>query len=112
MPAPLAALGIATAMTFTTEVTSNTASTQIALPLLEAAATRAGADPLAWMVPATIAASCAFMMPVATAPNAIAAEAGGVSPADMATAGLVLNLALAPVVVLLTLVAVPLVFGG
>ncbi len=112
VPTPAAALGIATVMTFTTEITSNTASTQIALPLLEAAAERAGASPLSWMVPATIAASCAFMMPVATAPNAIAVEAGGVSPADMATSGLILNLLLAPVVVVVTLVAVPWVLGG
>lgn len=80
-------------MTFLTELTSNTATSQIVLPLLLAAAPVAGVDPLLWMVPATLSASCAFMMPIATAPNAIASEAGKVSGADMAMAGLVLNLA-------------------
>ncbi len=101
-----AALGIALGMTFVTEITSNTASTQIALPLLAGAAERAGVEPLLWMVPATMAASCAFMLPVATAPNAIAAEAGGVSPTDMATAGFVLNLLLVPWVALVAFVGV------
>ncbi|MEO0601867.1 MAG: SLC13/DASS family transporter, partial [Myxococcota bacterium] len=52
-------------VTFLTELTSNTATTQILLPLLAAGAARAGADPVIWMLPATISASCAFMMPVA-----------------------------------------------
>ncbi len=99
-------------MTFLTELTSNTATSQICLPLLAAGATAAGVAPLMWMVPATVSASCAFMMPVATAPNAIAAEAGGVSPGDMAFAGLVLNLLCAGLASALTLVLVPLVFGG
>jgi solute carrier family 13 (sodium-dependent dicarboxylate transporter), member 2/3/5 len=107
VPGPLTALAVALGMTFVTELTSNTASTQIALPLLAAAAPVAGVNPMAWMLPATLAASCAFMMPVATAPNAIASEAGGVAPSDMALAGLVLNLALAPVVAALAWWAAP-----
>ena len=79
-------------MTFLTELTSNTATSQIVLPLLLAAAPVAGVDPMLWVVPATLSASCAFMMPIATAPNAIASEAGQVSGADMAAAGFVLNL--------------------
>ena len=97
-------------MTFLTELTSNTASTQIALPLVAEAAVQAEVPPLIWMVPATISASCAFMMPVATAPNAIATEAGGVSPADMAFAGLILNVILAFVVAGVSLILVPIVF--
>jgi sodium-dependent dicarboxylate transporter 2/3/5 len=90
---PLVGIGLlCLAMTFVTELTSNTATSQIVLPLLAAAAPIAGVDPLLWMVPATLSASCAFMMPIATAPNAIASEAGGVSGADMAVAGLFLNL--------------------
>ena len=96
---------ICLSVTFLTEITSNTATTQILLPLLAAGAERAGTDPMVWMVPATISASCAFMMPVATPPNAIAAQGGSVSPGDMATAGLLLNLAL---VALATLVALSL----
>ncbi len=107
VPTPLAVLGICVAMTFVTELTSNTASTQIALPLLAATASQVGVEPLMWMVPATISASCAFMMPVATAPNAIASEAGRVSPGDMALAGLALNVALAGIVAALSLAIVP-----
>ena len=95
-------------MTFVTELTSNTATSQIVLPLLLAAAPVAGVDPLVWMVPATLSASCAFMMPIATAPNAIATEAGGVSGADMASVGLVLNLVC---VLLATAVSGVVVFG-
>ena len=50
------------------------------------------------------------MMPVATAPNAIATEAGGVSPADMAVAGLFLNMIMAVVVAVLAVVLVPFLF--
>ncbi len=92
LPPALAVLVLCLGMTFLTELTSNTATTQIVLPLLAAAATASQVDPFLWMVPATISASCAFMMPVATAPNAIASEAGGVAPGDMAWAGLLLNL--------------------
>ena len=111
LPLPLTILGICLTMTFVTELTSNTASTQIALPLLAAAAVPAGVDPMAWMIPATLSASCAFMMPVATAPNAIATEAGSVSPADMALAGVVLNPVLAIVCTALCAVWVPWVLG-
>ena len=98
-------------MTFTTEVTSNTATSQIVLPVLLAGVASTGVDPLVWMGPATFSASCAFMMPVATAPNAIAAEGGDVSPADMAWAGLVLNLLLVALAVIVSVVWVPLIFG-
>lgn len=101
---------IALGMTFLTELTSNTATSQICLPLLAAGAAAAGVEPLLWMIPATISASCAFMMPVATAPNAIAAEAGGVAPGDMAFAGVLLNLLCALLTTALALVLVPLVF--
>ncbi|MEN0066121.1 MAG: DASS family sodium-coupled anion symporter [Myxococcota bacterium] len=93
---PVLAVGlVCLGVTFLTELTSNTATTQILLPLLAAGALRAGADPVVWMLPATISASCAFMMPVATPPNAIAAQGAGVSPGDMAIAGFALNLLLA-----------------
>jgi sodium-dependent dicarboxylate transporter 2/3/5 len=106
----LAILAIALLMTAVTEVASNTATTQILLPVLAAGAAAAGLDPLLWMVPATLSASCAFMLPVATAPNAIACEAGGVAPADLAWAGLWLNVALAVWIAALTMFLVPAVF--
>jgi solute carrier family 13 (sodium-dependent dicarboxylate transporter), member 2/3/5 len=95
LPGPVAALGICVAVTFLTELTSNTATTQVLLPVLAAGAVANGIDPVTWMVPATISASCAFMLPVATPPNAVAAELGHVAPGDMARVGLGLNLALA-----------------
>jgi sodium-dependent dicarboxylate transporter 2/3/5 len=88
-------------MSFLTEFTSNTATTAVLLPVIAAAGVEAGLDPLLVMVPATIAASCAFMMPVATPPNAVVFGSRRVAVADMARAGLVMNFA---VVLLLVLV--------
>lgn len=101
LPPWLAVAALALGITFLTELTSNTATTQIVLPLLLAGATLAGVDPLLWMVPATMSASCAFMMPVATAPNAIACEAGGVQAPTLARTGLALNLVCVGIVVFL-----------
>lgn len=95
VPLLVAALVLCLGVTFLTELTSNTATTQVLLPVLAAGAIGVGADPLGWMVPATLSASCAFMLPVATPPNAVAAELGHVPSRDMARAGLVLNLLLA-----------------
>lgn len=80
------------AVTFLTEITSNTATTTLLMPILAAAATAAGLDPLTMMVPAAISASCAFMLPVATAPNAIVFGTGDVTVSQMARHGVVLNL--------------------
>ncbi len=81
-----------TVRTFTTELTSNTATTTLVLPILGQAAPALGLDPRTLMVPATISASCAFMMPVATPPNAVVFGSGWVRIRDMARAGLVFNL--------------------
>ncbi|MBM4366327.1 MAG: SLC13/DASS family transporter [Deltaproteobacteria bacterium] len=86
---------ISVSVAFLSAFTSNTATTQVVLPLLAAGAAATGANPLAWMIPATIAASCDFTLAVGTPPNAIAAEAGGVRAADMAFAGIMLNFACA-----------------
>jgi len=77
--------------TFLTEITSNTAVSTILLPVLGAAAVKAGIDPLLLMVPATLGLNCSFMLPVATAPNAIVFGTGQVPVARMAREGLVLN---------------------
>lgn len=79
-------------MTFLTETTSNTASAALLLPILAAAAGGIGVDASLLMLPAVISASCAFMLPVATAPNAIVFASGEVSTRHMAREGLVLNL--------------------
>ncbi|MEC4723569.1 DASS family sodium-coupled anion symporter [Noviherbaspirillum sp. CPCC 100848] len=90
---------------FLTEVTSNTATAAAFLPLLGALAVSVGADPLLITVPAAIAASCAFMMPVATPPNAIVFATGQLKIQTMMRAGFFLNLA---GTIVLTLVVVAL----
>ena len=85
--------GICLAVTFLTEVTSNTATTTLLMPVLAAAGVAAEIDPILFMVPATLSASCAFMLPVATAPNAIVFGTGRVPISKMAREGFVLNLA-------------------
>jgi sodium-dependent dicarboxylate transporter 2/3/5 len=79
-------------MTFLTEVTSNTATTEVMLPILAGASGAMGLNPLLLMLPATISASCAFMMPVATPPNAIVFGTGHVEMGCMVRSGLIINL--------------------
>lgn len=85
-------LGIALAVTFMTEATSNTASTTLLMPVLAAAALGAGIAPEVMMVPAAMSASCAFMLPVATAPNSVVYGSGLVTTARMAREGVAFNL--------------------
>ncbi|NJN52887.1 MAG: SLC13/DASS family transporter [Gammaproteobacteria bacterium] len=85
-------LVICLAMTFLTEATSNTATTALLMPILAAMALGAGIDPLLVMVPAAMSASCAFMLPVATAPNVIMFSTGRFAVRDMAREGFALNL--------------------
>ncbi|MDX8401088.1 MAG: SLC13 family permease [Mariprofundaceae bacterium] len=99
LPAPLMMLGVALVITFLTEITSNTATTQVMLPILAAAALANRIDPLLIMIPATLAASCAFMLPVATPPNAIVFGSGLVPIRAMVRAGLAMNLLMAVVIV-------------
>jgi sodium-dependent dicarboxylate transporter 2/3/5 len=82
---------ICTLVTFMTELTSNTALTQIILPILAAISVSSHIHPLLLMIPATISASFAFMLPVGTPPNAIVFGSGRIHIKDMATAGLYLN---------------------
>ncbi|MBI4558115.1 MAG: SLC13 family permease [Candidatus Hydrogenedentes bacterium] len=79
-------------ITFATEITSNTAIATISLPLLAGLAIQVQVHPLALMIPATISASCAFMLPVATPPNAIAFSSGHLTIPQMARTGFLLNL--------------------
>ncbi len=79
-------------MIFLTELTSNTATTATLIPVLYAVAVGLGIDPFLLIIPAGIAASCAFMLPVATPPNAIVFGSGLVSIPQMSRAGFWLNL--------------------
>lgn len=79
-------------MTFLTEVTSNTATTSIMLPVLAAAATSTGLNPILLMLPATLSASCAFMLPISTPPNAIVFSSQRIPMWQMAKAGFWVNI--------------------
>ncbi len=97
----LVVLVVALAMSLLTELTSNTATTAVLLPVLAQGAASGGAHPLLVMAPATIAASAAFMLPVATPPNAVVFSSRLVRVPEMARVGLWLNLI---TVVLITIV--------
>ena len=92
MPLWMVVLSICLSVTFLTELTSNTATTTMILPILAMAAVAASVHPLLFMIPATLSASFAFMLPVATPPNAIVFGSGWVSIPKMSRAGLFLNL--------------------
>jgi sodium-dependent dicarboxylate transporter 2/3/5 len=92
---------IALSVTFLTEITSNTATTALLMPILSAAALSANMEPALLMLPAALSASCAFMLPVATAPNAIVYGTGKIRVQQMARIGFVLNLLGAAVISLI-----------
>lgn len=85
----LAAAGL---VIFLTELTSNLATAATFLPVIAAIATQSGIDVLMLVVPVTLAASCAFMLPVATPPNAIVFASGFIRIPDMVRAGVYLNI--------------------
>jgi len=84
-----------------TELTSNTATTQIILPVIASLAVSIHINPLLLMLTATVSASMAFMLPVATPPNAIVFGSNKVTVMQMAKTGLVLNLVGAIVITLM-----------
>ena len=92
LPTILLLLGICLLVTFLTEMTSNTATTSLLMPILGAAAIAADLDPKLLLIPAALSASCAFMLPVATIPNAVVFGTGKISIKRMAGEGFVLNL--------------------
>ena len=83
---------VALTVTFLTEITSNTATTTLLMPILAAASLGAGFEPALLMLPAALSASCAFMLPVATAPNAIVFGTGEITVEQMVREGFALNL--------------------
>jgi sodium-dependent dicarboxylate transporter 2/3/5 len=96
---------------FLTELTSNTATAAAFLPLMASVAPALGADPFLLTIPVALAASCAFMLPVATPPNAIVYGSGHLTVAQMARAGFLLNLAGIAAIVGLTWLLVGPVFA-
>ncbi|MEE2971979.1 MAG: SLC13 family permease, partial [Planctomycetota bacterium] len=92
VPLPVMILITCLFMTFLTEVTSNTALTALMMPILGATALAIDVDPLLLMAPAAMSASCAFMLPVATAPNAAVYGTESVPIRRMVKEGFALNL--------------------
>ena len=103
LPLPLVVLTICAFTTSATELTSNTATATLLMPVMAALARVLGVHPYLLMVPATVSASCAFMLPVATPPNAIVIGSGRVGAQDLFREGLWLNLAGAVVTTLVVL---------
>ncbi len=102
---------ITTLITFLTELTSNTATTGTFLPIVAALAVGIEVNPLILTIPVALASSCAFMLPVATPPNAIIYSSGYIRIPEMARAGLALNVIGTVIVSFLALVLAPLVFN-
>lgn len=91
LPLPLLLLGIVGGVVLLSEIASNTATAVLLMPILAATAVAVGVDPALLMFPAVLAASVGFMLPVATAPNAIAYGSGQVRSEDMLREGAVLD---------------------
>ncbi|SEM48698.1 solute carrier family 13 (sodium-dependent dicarboxylate transporter), member 2/3/5 [Loktanella fryxellensis] len=88
----LLVVAVTTIVLFLTEITSNTATAATFIPILGGVAVGIGADPMGLLIPAALAATCAFMLPVGTPPNAIVFGSGAVSIKEMVRGGVVLNL--------------------
>ena len=101
---------LVTFVIFLTELTSNTGTTATLLPILASLALAAGIEPMLFFAPAALAASCAFMLPVATGPNAVVFASGKVTIPQMVYAGFRLNLIAIVVITALSYYLVPLVF--
>ena len=92
LPLSLLVILIAIMIIFLTELTSNIATTATFLPVMGAIAIEMGINPIILAAPVTLAASCAFMLPVATPPNAIVFGSGLLTIPKMIRAGFILNI--------------------
>lgn len=110
LPTALLLLFLVTVVNFMTEITSNMATTSILMPILAVMAQAVGISPLVLMAAATLAAGCAFMLPVATPPNAVVFGSGYLTIGNMAKVGLRMNIFSILVIVLLALFWIPLWF--
>ena len=103
-------LAATTLVIFLTELTSNLATAATFLPVVAVIALEMGGEPMTLILPVTLAASCAFMLPVATPPNAIVFSSGYISIAQMARAGFALNIVSVLLVTAIAVWLAPLVF--
>jgi len=110
LPLILTIVLVATVIVFLTELTSNTATTATFLPVIAALAAAMGAEPMMLLAPAALGASMAFMMPVATPPNAIVFGGGHLTIPDMARAGFLVNIAAIAIITAVVWVLAPVLF--
>lgn len=96
---------------FLTEITSNTATATLLVPIMGASAIALEIHPYATIIPACVAASFAFMLPVATPPNAVVFGSGAIRIKDMAKAGLWLNIFGSVLIVIFTVYVMPVLWG-
>lgn len=106
----LLVLIIATLVNFLTEVTSNLATTAMLLPILAPVALSFDMHPYLLMIAVTLSASCAFMLPVATPPNAIVFGANYLKVSDMAKKGVLMNLISILIIALVVYFFMPYIF--
>ena len=111
IPTLLIILMLTAMVIMATEVTSNVATAAALMPVVIALGAGSGVDPVALGVPVALAASCAFMFPMATAPNAIAFASGEVSIARMAIIGAKLNVLAIIIITLIAFVVTPMILG-
>ena len=111
MPLVVIIFMISILVMFLTELTSNTATTEMLLPILAGLSVAININPLYLMLPATLSASMAFMMPVATPPNAIIFGTNRVRISDMASTGVVINLASAIIITIFIYFIIGSIFG-
>lgn len=111
MPVILMIAIVAVIILFLTEFTSNTATATMILPVLAGLSIALDIHPLALMIPAAMAANCAFMLPVGTPPNAIVFGTGKITIGEMMKAGLGLNIISAIIITAVVYLWVPVVYG-
>ena len=111
LPLLLVILAVSALIIFLTELTSNTATVATFLPVAGAVAIQSGYDPIVLTVPITLAASCAFMLPVATPPNAIVFGSGMLTIPKMMRAGFAVNIAGILIVTIVAMILAPRFLG-
>ncbi|WP_130011664.1 SLC13 family permease [Serinicoccus sediminis] len=111
LPIVLLLAAVVTIVLFLTEVTSNTATAATFIPVLGGVAVGIGVDPITLLIPAALAATCAFMLPVGTPPNAIVFGTGAVKIQEMARGGIVLNVVGVLLITLFTVLIGPFALG-
>jgi sodium-dependent dicarboxylate transporter 2/3/5 len=107
LPVVLLLAAVVTLVLLLTEVTSNTATAATFIPVLGGVAVGIGVDPVTLLIPAALAATCAFMLPVGTPPNAIVFGTGAVTIGEMARGGVVLNVVGVVLITLFTVAVGP-----